>query len=234
LFFYLKNIGLPFLLLIFALFEKNAWHRRLFAGAFVIFVIAEFILFQPNEYDNNKLFYVWWLLCAMPAADYAFTLFDRLKGLRSRRVIAALAVFVMFFTGVLALAREMVSNYMMFSAADVRLADFIKHETPPDSRFITGTQHVNPVSSLTGREIVCGPDLWLYFHGFDTRARQEDITRFYQNPTANADIPKKYGADYILLGSFERDVRPDEDALDERYIRVYEDGDMVLYKVPEG
>ena len=234
LFFYIKNIGLPFLLLIFALFEKNAWHRRLFAGAFVIFVIAEFILFQPNVYDNNKLFYVWWLICAMPVADFSFTLFDKLKGLRARPVIAMLAVFVMFVTGILAIAREMASDYMHFSAADARLADFIRDETPPGSRFITGTQHTNPVSSLAGREIVCGPDLWLYYHGFDTRARQEDLARFYQNPAAFADIPQKYGADYILLGPHERGYQPNQDALEERYERVYEDGDILLYKVPEG
>ena len=145
-----------------------------------------------------------------------------------------LAVFVMFVTGILAIAREMASDYMHFSAADARLADFIRDETPPGSRFITGTQHTNPVSSLAGREIVCGPDLWLYYHGFDTRARQEDLARFYQNPAAFADIPQKYGADYILLGPHERGYQPNQGALEERYERVYEDGDILLYKVPEG
>ena len=36
-----------------------------------IFIVAELILFQPNEYDNNKLLYVWFLLCLPMAADYA-------------------------------------------------------------------------------------------------------------------------------------------------------------------
>lgn len=229
LWFYLKNIGLPFLLLILALFEKNRWHRQLFAGAFVILLVAELIIFQPNEYDNNKLLYVWWALCAIPVADYAFTLFDRLKGLRARPLLAALAAFVMFATGTLAIARELLSDYQMFSANDVALAKYIKQETPGNSRFMTGSQHINPVSSLAGREIVCGPAPWLYFHGFDTRQRENDLARFYRDPAANQDIPAGYGADYVLLGPHERSLGGSEQALLALYTLVYEDPDNQLF-----
>ena len=232
--FYIKNIGLPFLLLLFALFEKDAWHRRLFTGAFAVFVAAELILFQPNEYDNNKLFYVWWALCAMPVADYAFGLYDRLKGLRARPLISFLAAFVMFITGALAVVREMASNYMMFSGEDVRLAEFVELETPRDSRFITGTQHINPVSSLAGREIVCGPDLWLYYHGFDTRQRQGDLDAFYRDPAMNRQVPNQYGADYILLGPYERGQGAGREALDDLFQLVYERDGYLVYQVPEG
>lgn len=232
--FYLKNIGLPFLLLVFALFERESFARRLFTGAFAIFLVAEFILFQPNEYDNNKLFYVWWALCALPAADYAFTLFDRLKGLRARPLMAFIAAVLMFTSGTLALAREALSDYQMFSSSDVALAGFVREETAPDSRFITGTQHLNPVSSLAGREIVCGPDLWLYYHGFDTNERQRDLRAFYENPAANGGIPAKYGADYILLGPHERELGGSEEALDRMFERVYTTDGYAVYRVPEG
>ena len=56
--FYLKNIGLPFLMLIFALIERNHTWRRIFAGALPIILAAECIRFQPNIYDNNKLLYL--------------------------------------------------------------------------------------------------------------------------------------------------------------------------------
>ena len=45
LWFYIKNIGLPFLLALFALLEKDAWHRKLFSGALMIVLVAELILF---------------------------------------------------------------------------------------------------------------------------------------------------------------------------------------------
>ena len=235
LWFYVKNIGLPFLLLIFALFEKEAWHRRLFAGAFAVFLVAEFILFQPNEYDNNKLFYVWWALCAMPVADYAFKLYDKLRGLRARALMGALAAILMFLTGALAIAREAVSDYVMFSREDVRLADFVRDETAPNARFITGTQHLNPVSSLAGREIVAGPDLWLYFHGFDTQRRQQDLAAFYRDPASHPRVPAEYGVSYILLGPNERaEWGAKREGLDALYELVYEADSYLVYKVPEG
>ena len=233
---YVKNIGLPFLLLIFALLEKNPWHRRLFAGAFVIFLVAEFILFQPNEYDNNKLFYVWFALCAVPVAEYAFVLWDKLKGLRARYVVAVLASVVFFLSGALSIARETVSNYQLFSRQDVQVADFAREKTAPGSTFLTWTQHNNPISALAGRNIVCGPDLWLYFHGFDLTPRKQDIRAFYQDPAANKAVLDQYQVDYILVGPYEGgDLKPDMRALYADYAVVYGDEtqDYVVFRVPE-
>lgn len=234
LWFYIKNIGLPFLLALFALLEKNAWHRKLFLGAALVFITAEFILFQPNEYDNNKLFYVAWALSAMPAADFAFSLYDRLKGVRARPLMAAIAVFAMFVTGILAIAREVSSNVLMFTAEDVRLADFVRKETPRDARFITGTQHLNPVSSLAGREIVVGPDLWLYFHGLDTRERQSDVLVYYLDPAEHSpQTPALYGVDYVLLGPHERRKGGQREAFDLLYELVYDQDGYQVYRIPE-
>jgi len=233
LWFYLKNIGLPLLLLIFSLFEKNPWHKRLLLGALFIWIPAELVLFQPNSYDNNKLLYVAWALAAIPAADYAVLSYQRLKAVPARPLMAVLAAFMMFTSGLLALVREAVSDYPMFSWEDIALADFVKENTAPDSRFVTGFQHINPISSLTGREIIVGPDLWLHFHGFDTGERQAALRAFYQSPRANGDVPVRYGADYILLGHEERRLGGSEAALDPLYEVVYEADGYTLYRVPE-
>ncbi len=205
LWFYIKNIGLPVILLLCALTEKNPRHRFLAAGAFMIFLAAEFIRFQPNEYDNNKLFYVWYMIGAILAADYAVLLFDKLRGLRGRYVLAGFAAVIFFLSAGLTLAREVVSDYQSFSREDIAAAAYIEEETPAHAVFLTGfEQHLNPVSSLAGRTIVCGPGLWLYYHGFDTSQRNFDIARFYNDPQNNLDVLYKYQVEYILLSSHER------------------------------
>ncbi|MDD2561636.1 MAG: hypothetical protein PHP07_07805 [Eubacteriales bacterium] len=234
LWFYLKNVGLPLLLVIFSLFERNPWHKRLLLGALFIFIPAEMVLFQPNAYDNNKLFYAAWALAAIPAADYAVLSWNRLKAVRARPLMAVLAAGVMFTTGTLAIAREAVSDYPMFSREDLALADFVKENTPRDSRFVTGFQHINPISSLTGREIVVGPDLWLYYHGFDTEERQSALRAFFQSPEVYADVPVRYGADYILLGHEERMLGGNKEALDRLFDVVYDENGYTLFRVPEG
>ncbi len=204
LWFYIKNIGLPFILILLSLLEKNEKRRFIAAGAFVIFLTAEFIQFQPNEYDNNKLFYIWYMLCAVIAADYGFELLDRLKGLRARPVIAVLCAVLCFSTGALAVAREWNSDYEIFSKNDVEAAAFVEENTDQHAMFMTGDQHRNFVSSLAGRRVVCGPDLWLAFHGYNNSQRHADVKAFYADPLGNLEILKKYQVDYILCGDWER------------------------------
>lgn len=231
--FYLKNIGLPFALILLALLEKNPKRRFLASGAFAIYIVAEFVVFTPNTYDNNKLFYIWYMLCAVIAADYALELLGRLRGLRARPVIAALCAFACFATGTLSIARECVSDYQMFSAAEVAAAKYVEAETPEDATFLTSTTHINFVSSLAGRKIVCGPDTWLYFHGLDTSVRQSDIRAFYADPAGSANIMEKYDVDYILVGGSERSMYAvNLPALSQTFECVYtsDNGQIMIFK----
>ncbi len=237
LWFYIKNIGLPVILLMCALLEKNPKHRFLAAGAFMIFLAAEFIRFQPNEYDNNKLFYIWYMIGAILAADYAVIVFDRLRGLRSRYLLAAFTAVAFFLSAGLTLAREVVSDYEIMPKESIDAAKYIEETTPNDAVFMTGyAHHRNLVSSLAGRTIVSGPDLWLYYHGFDTSERKYDIERFYQDPQNNLDVLSKYQVDYVCISSYERnDLTIDYAGLETLFPLTYtsEMGDISLYTVPK-
>ena len=234
LWFYVKNVGLPFLFLLLSLLEKNPKRRFLAAGAFTVFLAAELIQFQPNEYDNNKLFYVWYMLGAMLAADYMAALFRKLQGFRSRYALAGLTLVFCFASAGLTVAREWVSDYQLFSAQDVDCAAYVEENTPEHAVFMSYTQHINPVSALAGRTTVCGPDLWLYYHGFSTDARHSDIAAFYADPVGRKDILEKYGVSYVYLSSYERaNLNVDTAALDANYPCVYESayGDIRIYQV---
>ncbi len=232
LWFYLKNIGLPFLALLAALFDKNPRNRRIFAMALPIILAAEFIRFQPNEYDNNKLFYVAWLLCCMIVADWSSRLWKRLEGFGGRRFLAAAAAAVTFLSAGLSIWRECVSDYVAFGRGAVEAGEYVRGNTGTDEVFITGTQHLNPVFAIAGRSVVCGPDLWLYWHGFNTRERQEELAAFYADPEGHPEVPEKYGADYVYVSSYERDAYPvNEEALERIGIKVFENGEAAIYRL---
>ena len=232
--FYLKNIGLPFLILIVALFEKNSKWRRIFAGALPIILAGEFIRFQPNIYDNNKLLYLAWLLCCMIVADWCGMLWRKMKGLRARSVIAAMAAVAFFLSAGLTLWREAVSEYQAFSANAVALGEYARDNTEEDATFLTGVHHLNPIASIAGRDIVCGPDLWLYYHGLDTNERKNDIRAFYADPEKNAAVLDKYGVDYILVSSYERsDYDIDYDGLTQIADEVFSNREGTIYLVKE-
>ncbi len=233
--FYVKNIGLPFIILILALFERDSRWRHIFAGALPIILAGEFIRFQPNIYDNNKLLYLAWLLCCMIVADWCRKIWHRMKGLRARPVIATLAAATFFLSAGLTLWRETVSEYMAFSATAVELGEYARDHTDEDATFLTGVHHLNPVASIAGRDIVCGPDLWLYYHGLDTTERKMDIYNFYADPENNAAVLEKYGAEYILLSSYERyDYPVDLEGLERIAEKVFENREGAIYRVREG
>lgn len=68
LWFYIKNFGLIFLLMPFAFFLLSGKDRKIYAGVLPLWLISEFVIFQINEYDNNKLLFVWYAFtCAIVA-----------------------------------------------------------------------------------------------------------------------------------------------------------------------
>ena len=101
--------------------------------------------------------------------------------------------------------------------------------------FLTGQQHINPVCSLAGRQIVCGSDLYVFFHGLDYGKQSEDCKRFYENPRENADVLADYDVRYIYVSDYERaEFDVDLDALDEAYALVYENDDVRIYDAGRG
>ena len=234
LWFYIKNLGLPFLALIIALFDRCPRNRRIFAMALPIILAVELIRFQPNEYDNNKLLYLAWLLCCMIVADWCSRLWKRLDGMGGRRVLAGIIAVITFLSAGLTVWRECVSDYVAFGSGSVEAGTFVADYTPRDAVFITGTQHLNPVCAIAGRTVVCGPDLWLYWHGFSTGERQEDLAVFYQDPEGHPEIPEKYGATYVYVSSYERDAYlVDEEALERIGVKVFENGEAAVYRLRE-
>ncbi|MBQ9010962.1 MAG: hypothetical protein IJ088_16770 [Clostridia bacterium] len=230
--FWVKNAGLPYILMICAVLECR--RRGTFAivlGMTAIYAVAEFIIFQPNEYDNNKLFYIWYMFGVLLAADYGSVIMCRLEGLRGRVVLCALFMAGTVLSGTLSLARETVSTYQLFSAGAVEAGQWIEENTDREAVFMTGQQHINPVCSLAGRQIICGSDLYVFFHGLDYGEQKTDCILFYADPAGHADILEKYQVDYIYESDYERaEMIVDVEGLMNTYELIYEKDGIRIYR----
>ena len=122
--FWVKNVGPVYLLMLPAALCAGAgsggwpWARCWSTST------AELIQFQPNPYDNNKLFYVAFVLMLPLAGSYLVALWNRLRGLPGRALLAAVFLALSLTSGALSLAREAVSDYQLFSADEVEAADY--------------------------------------------------------------------------------------------------------------
>ena len=130
----------------------------------------------------------------------------RFQGIHaSRALLSFLLAFSLFISGPMTILREWRSSYMMFNRADIEAADYIRENTDPHGLFLTDySWHLNPGSVLTGRSLVCGPDLFLFYHGINTSERHEDIAIMFETPEQNRELFEKYGIRYVFIGSAER------------------------------
>ncbi len=230
--FYLKNLGLPLVLGIAAICAKRPKSTHLILPIFVIWFVIEMMVFQPNVYDNNKLLYIAYLLLCLLAADYGVELYKHLKGFGGARWLAGSFLFFSVISAVLTLGREAVSQYQLYGTSYVKLAEYVDENTPTDAVFLTQTRHNNEIASLTGRNIVCGADTFLYYHGFDTTQRKEDIRQMYEAPVSSLTLYEKYEVSYVVVTNWERSsYAVDETALQELFELVFEVDDARLYKV---
>ena len=206
--FWIKNVGIIWLMMVPAALmtgDEDAKARRTLAcGAALIYAVAELILFQPNTYDNNKLFYVAYMAMMPAIGAYLTLLWKRLRGVPGRALLAGAFLLVSTLSGALSLGREIVSDYQLFGRGEVQAAAFIEENLPTDAAFLTGSQHNNAVAALTGRDIVCGTGSYLYFHGLDYSRQAQDERLMFEAPAENAALFETYGIDYVYLSSYER------------------------------
>lgn len=234
LWFWVKNVGLIFLVFVPAALSADRRGKMLSAGALCIFVVSELVLFQQNVYDNNKLFYIAYMVMVPVAVQYLSGIFDRLKGVKGRAFFTALFVFVGCLSGSLSLMREAVSEYQVFGRSEVAAAQAVESLGDADDVFLTGTQHLNPISALTGRKIVCGPGMYLYYHGLDYSAQDAAVKQMLEQPAENLALFEQYNVRFVYISSYERSNYQ----VDEAYFRqnaecVYDDGSIFIFDISD-
>lgn len=230
--FYIKNIGIVYILMIPAFLWADKTMRRLFLGGFAVKVVSELVVFQPNYYDNIKLLYFWFLLTCILVAGAVWDWIARLHSRPVKGILAAAVVGVGTLSGVLTLGREVISNYQVFDANGIALAEYVDENAAPNAVFLTGRQHLNPVASLAGRQIICGSSLYVYFHGMHFEAQDAAVRELYENPSEA--LLHTWGVDYVMYSGYERnDYQNHEDWYAQRYPVWLRHGEYTIYQITE-
>ena len=236
LWFYVKNLGILFILAVLMLVLGSRKQLQLVLPACLLWLISEFILFQPNPYDNNKLLLAAYLFFCIGIADFIWDTIPSMihENPRQMRIITISAVIPLAtFAAVLTMGREYVSDYELYDSSYTALAEWVDTTTKPADTFLTASNHNNAIASLTGRNIVCGSGTFLYYHGVDYAQREADIKIMYEDPARRDELLSQYEVNYIVIGSQELSsyAIPDYDDMISSYDVVYEKNGMVVLAV---
>ena len=234
--FYVKNWGLVAICLIPAFLLADKDNRKLILSAGLLFIIAELFAFQPNLYDNNKLFFIAYMIFLINCCNWYMQIFDKLKKIKGRYYLLVLVIILSTLSGVLTIGREMYSGgiYQTFNQDMINMAEYIKENTKKDAVFLTSTTHINPVASLSGRNVYVGSSLYVYYHGFDNEyyERSSKLGDIYQGSYEEVlAFCVENNIRYIYVGVYERSEYPINEEMLNSLEKVASFGSEELYKV---
>lgn len=198
--FWLENWGifLPLALIGTAISWKRRDTRSLSFILFfwLLFGLANVIQFQPQAWDNTKLFAWVYLGLTLPVVIAV----QRLWRLPLGRVIAPLTLMILCVSGGVDLLHNLdtkTKTFAMLSAEEVELGTYIRTMSEPSAIFATAPSVTNAVSMIGGRSVLLGYPGWAFSYGLDASTREMEIRSLYADPSM------KTRAEYLVVGPAE-------------------------------
>lgn len=234
--FYVKNVGVPALLLIPAILSASKRNMAIVAPVATLMLLAETLSLQPNVYDNNKIIYPAFFLAIGVVADFMVNVFEKLKGIKGRYLLAVGVMVACTLSGALSMGREYVADeYEMFSPAHIQAAEWIDENTENDDVFLTEDRFNNEITGLTGRNVVCGGGWFFSTHGLPGyNTLQTEVLQMYSSPLSSKSLFEKHSVDYIMISDYEKSKfsnQIDYEGILSISDLVYDNGTVQLYKL---
>ncbi len=204
--FWALNAGGLIILLSLGILKADNKARLFYLPFLLLFVIANFVKFQPWYFDNYKIFIYWLALTAVMASLAILWVTDFNKRFFKTLATVLLAILILASTsfGLVTHVAMVEDSYVIWTQEETEIADWVRENTPPDSVFLTGSAHNHPIPSLSGRPRVMGYEGWLWSHGINwtmINARKRDEMAMFGG---NYALVKDYGVDYVCIGPYER------------------------------
>ncbi|HUF06608.1 MAG TPA: hypothetical protein VMP86_04370 [Candidatus Binatia bacterium] len=192
-FFYLTNLGVPFVLAIVALVASRA-PRRGFLAAWVggLFLVPNVVQLSVVDFDMNKYFQAMWIAVALLAAWL----------IRRWPAPALAAVFALSVPSPLLVAGWTASsNLQVLTAGELRAAEWVAANTPPDAVFVTDGW-VNALSDAAGRRRLTTFGPYVANLGYRPDERMADVVTIYCGGDAelSAQLARRHGATHLVDG----------------------------------
>lgn len=196
LFFWLRNSLLIIPLAIFGFIKLKSRERIYFVPAFVVFIIANLVIFQPWDWDNIKLISWSFIFFSILAGSFLARL---LNGSLILRLLATLIIVTSTLSGILSITLQLKEKHLAFDKKDIELAQFVNENTSRSSVFVVDPVPNHPVPNLTGRLVYLGYPGHLWVHGIDYVSRERK-----NNLILHGDISLAKNLDikisYVVLG----------------------------------
>lgn len=218
-YFWLMNIGVILIPAFIGFLRSDRKARIFYIPYLVLFLIGNFVKFQPWDWDNYKVLIHWYILTITIAAygiieiakfSYASLKKEGFFSLRISNMVGistlvglATILFLGTASGFLSHIKVFQENYLMWPRSDIVFAEWVRENTPQESVFLTSTHFLNPIVTLAGKQVILGYEGWLWSHGLDWALIQKVRSDVIEMFRGNYTIIKKYNVGYIVITRYE-------------------------------
>ncbi|OHS93615.1 hypothetical protein TRFO_40089 [Tritrichomonas foetus] len=225
-----RSLGTLFMLsLVHAPSIMNIKQLSVYLPAYFVFLISNYIWYQPWHLDNTKVFNAGWIpLVIAGVANYLAILF---RTGRFGKILCMGLIISSCFSGFLAVRMAKREFYQEWPNKEIpfTIAKYVIENTPPKSIWITDEWHANPVVALAGRQTVVGYAGWIVSHGLNSNDRHTMIRNLLMNPDDSL-IADKFGIEYICARSRSRDSISFHPHGSRKWKKVYEYDNYKIFK----
>jgi hypothetical protein len=220
-FFYLTNLGVPFVLALAALYLPRVPHRGFLAAWLIgLFVIPNVVQVSVIDFDMNKYFQAMWIAVGLLAAWLV----------RRWPWPAITAVLLLSVTSpMLVAAWTATSHLQVLSAPELAAARWVSANTPPDAVFVTDGW-VNSLTDAAGRRRLTTFGPYVANLGYSPDERIADVGEIYCGGDAerSAELMRRYDASYLVDGGRPQPcVEPVDFGASGAFELVYHDGPLI-------
>jgi hypothetical protein len=228
-FFYLTNLGVPFLLAALAAVTARDLPARWFLVAWMValFLVPNVVVLSAVEFDMNKYFQMMWIAVAILAA-WAIRRWELVPVMVILAVSAVSPALVAYW--------HLTNPAVVMSDAQERVSHWIESDTPERSVFITDAFINSPVD-LAGRLRIATFPPYVSNLGYDPTERVDDTTAVYcDGPDVAAQVMAKYGATYVLSSGGLPDCagNPTDFGASTRFVTVYDEDGITVWRLVSG
>jgi hypothetical protein len=226
-FFYLTNLGLPFVLALVALVLEGV-PRRAFLAAWValLFWVPNVVQVSVIAFDMNKYFQAMWIAVAILAGGLV----------RRWPAPALLAVFALSIPAPLLVAAwTATSDLQVLSARQLDAANWVASSTPPRSVFVTDGW-VNSLTDPAGRLRLTtfGPYVANLGYAPDERIAQVQGIYCAGIPLLSADLMRSLHAGYVVDAGRPGDcTNPTDFGASDQFALAYENPEVRIWRVAD-
>jgi hypothetical protein len=219
-FFYLTNLGVPFVLAIAALVVPGL-PRRAFLATWIIgfFLLPNLVQATVIDFDMNKVFQAMWIGVAIAAAWLVR---------RWPWPAVGLVLLLSLPSPLLVAAWTATSDYQVLDRSQLDAAEWIAENTPPDAVFVTDGW-LNSPTDPAGRKRLSTFPPYIANLGYRPDERVSNVTTIYCGGDADlsAVLARRYGATYVIDGTPSPCAAPVDFSASDAFELVYEAGPRI-------